>query len=131
MLLLGEKQGGIRHRALYAIVQAWSTFENRGDTDWDHTIFPGSDARADERGPEQRYAVEAIEVTGRLLRNNRATSRWIPAHQGAEGNEVAGEWAKAVAKSVCDSVPGTSPRETSLASVSRSITEERTKGTVK
>ena len=78
-------------------MQARKIFENREDTGRDHTIFSGSDAQVDERGPE--LAAEAAEVAGRLLRN-KATIRWTPAHQVADGNEVAGEWAKAVAKSV-------------------------------
>ena len=93
-----REKGGLRHRALYAIVQARKIFENREDTGRDHTIFSGSDPQVDKRGPEQ-LAVQAVGVAGRLLRN-RATIRWTPAHQVADGNEVAGEWAKAVAKSV-------------------------------
>ena len=49
----------------------------------------------DSRGPGQRFGVAAIEVEPRLATaGNEVTIRWVPAHAGAEGNEVADRYAK-------------------------------------
>ena len=60
---------------LYALVQVLKIFEQIGETGREYAIFSASEAaprqiQTDERGPGQRYAVEAIEVAGRLLLNN-------------------------------------------------------------
>ena len=52
----------------------------------------------DALGPGQRFAVAAIEVCSRILaRDNDVTIRWVPAHSGATGNEVADRYAKSAA----------------------------------
>ena len=54
--------------------------------------------RDDALGPGQRFGVAAIDVCLRILaRDNDVTIRWVPAHSGASGNEVADEYAKSAA----------------------------------
>ena len=88
--------------------------------------------RDDARGPRQRFGVAAIEAETRLAAaGNRLTIRWAPAHAGAEGNEVADQYAR-------DAPTGRAPRErlleryaeeTSLAHMTRVATEARSKAT--
>lgn len=56
------------------------------------------------RGLGQRFAIEAIEVSGELIRHNRITPWWTPAHQGIEGNEMANQFLKPATESACDAV---------------------------
>ena len=76
------------------------------------------------------FGVAAIEVGSRLAAaGNEVTIRWVPAHAGAEGNEVADRYAK-------DATTGRAPREelregyaeeTSLARMTRVATQARSK----
>ena len=65
------------------------------------TIFYDSSAAMDRIGSDkielgQRRAVAAHDVFGRVIgRDSEVAVRWTPAHQGVEGNEMAGTWAKA------------------------------------
>ena len=64
----------------------------------------------------------AIEVCSRILtRNNEATIRWVPAHSGASGNEVADKYAKALATggAPVDDIPEGYQKETSLSHMTR------------
>jgi hypothetical protein len=76
--------------------QALRALEQRNEHGRESTIFVDSTSaitrvREDARGPGQRFGVAAIEVETRLAAaGNRVTIRWVPAHAGAEGNEVAG-----------------------------------------
>ena len=49
--------------------------------------------RSDSVGPGQHLATAIHEVGESIAsRNNTVTTRWTPAHQGAEGNEAADAW---------------------------------------
>ena len=88
--------------------------------------------RNDDLGPGQRFAVATTEVCARALtRDNEVIIRWVPAHGGASGNEVADEYAKAA-------VTGTAPSEetpegyndeTSLSHMTRAAIEAKSRGT--
>ena len=67
-------------------------------------------------------------MSGELICHNRITPRWTPAHQGAEGNEMADQFAEPATESACDAVQRGVLREASLAFVSNcgSITGTRT-----
>ena len=61
--------------------------------------------RDDARSPGKRSAVAAIEVEKRrAAAGNRDIICWVLAHASAEGNEVAGQYAK-------DAATGSAPRE--------------------
>ena len=82
--------------------------------------------RSDSIGPGQRFAISAIEVATRLrTRDNEVTARWVPAHYGALGNEIADEYAKAAAESGSpdDAVRDDYRWETSLSHTARVATE--------
>ena len=50
-------------------------------------------------GPGQHLAVAIHEVDRRIASHgNTITVRWMPVHQGVEGNEAADTWAKAAAE---------------------------------
>ena len=85
---------------VFAVWQALRALEERNERDCEYTIFVDSTSaitrvRDDAWGPRQRFGVAAIEVETRLgAAGNRVTIRWVPAHAGAEGNEVADQYAK-------------------------------------
>ena len=122
---------------VFAVWQALRALEQRNERDREYTIFVDSTSaitrvRDDARGRGQRFGVAAIEVETRLAAaGNRVTIRWVPANAGAEGNEVADQYAK-------DAVTGRAPgeklpegyaEETSLAHMTRVATETRSKAT--
>jgi len=54
----------------------------------------------DDPGPGQKYAIMARKHIAALRAKEPGVKieiRWCPSHQGIEGNEVAGEWAKLAA----------------------------------
>lgn len=84
--------------------------------------------RLDAQGPGQRFAVAGIEVCPRIKEtNNEATTRWVPAHKGAEGNEKAGGLAKSAAEggNPNGAVPDEYRWETSLSHMTRVATETK------
>ena len=97
----------------YAIHQALSTADQRQESDHRYTIFLHSTTsieriRSDNISLGQRLADATIEACAKLVaRDNGVTIRWVPAHQGALGNEVADECTKAAAEgeNASDSVP--------------------------
>ena len=122
---------------VFAVWQVPRALEQRNERDREYTIFVNSTSaitrvRDDARGPGQHFGVAAIEVETRLpASGNRVTIRWVPAHAGAEENEVADRCAK-------DAGSGRAPRErlpegyteeTSLAHITRVATETGSKAT--
>ena len=95
---------------VFAVWQALRVLEQRNECDREYTIFMDSTSaitriQDDVRGPGQRIGVAAIEVETRLpAAGNRVTIRGVPAHAGAEGNEVADRYVK-------DAATGRAPRE--------------------
>ena len=74
----------------------------------------------------------AIEVGTRITaRDNSVTIRWVPAHSGAEGNEVADDYAKSAAtgSSPVEAIPEGYAGETSLSHMTKVATEARSKET--
>ena len=90
--------------------QALRALEQRNEHDREYAIFVDSTSaitsvRDDARGPGQGFGVAANEVETRLATaGNRVTIRWVPAHAGAVGDEVADQYAK-------DAATGRAPRE--------------------
>ena len=88
-----------------AMWQELRALEQRNEHGHEYTILVDSTSditrvRDDARGPGQRFGIAANEVETRLAAaGNRVTIRWVPAHAGAEGNEVAGQYAKDAATS--------------------------------
>ena len=83
-------------------------------------------------GPGQRFVVVAIEVCSRILaRDGDVTIRWVPAHSGAVGNEVADEYAKSAASggAPAEKIPDVYSDETSLSHMARVATEARSRET--
>ena len=88
--------------------------------------------RDDSLGPGQRFAVAAIEVCTRITaRDNSVTIRWAPAHSGAQGNEVADNYAKSAAteEEPVEAIPEGYAGETSLSHMTRVATEARSEET--
>ena len=86
---------GVFDAEVFAVYQALRTIERRGERGRQYAIFVDSTSaitrvRDDATGPGQRFAVAAIEVCTRVTANdNSVTIRWVPAHSGTTGNEVA------------------------------------------
>ena len=88
--------------------------------------------RDDARDPGQRFGIATIEVETRLASaGNRITTCWVPAHAGAEGNEMANQYAKdaATGRAPRESLPEGCTEEKSLAHMTRVATEERSRAT--
>ena len=117
----------------FAVYQALRALERRQESGHRYTIFVDSRAaidrvRSDTPSPGQRFAVAAIEVCTRIPeRDNSVTIRWVPAHSGASGNEVADEHTKTAATGDAPSeeIPDGYHNETSLSHMTRVATEDR------
>jgi hypothetical protein len=114
-----------------------SAIEQRQERGRQYTVFVDSTSaitrvRDDDLGPGQRFAVAAIEVCSRIIANdNSVTIRWVPAHSGATGNEVADRYAKSAAtgEEPVEAIPEGYAAETSLSHMTRVATEARSKET--
>ena len=125
-----HQQGGIRRWSSRLISGAQNRQQENGH--W-YTVFVDSASaigriRSDALGPGQSFGVASIEVYTRIrARDNEITIRWVPVHQGAEGNEKADELAKSVAEG--GNPNGTIPDEywwgTSPSHMTRVATETR------
>ena len=130
---LGTKE--VFDAEVFAIHQALRAIEQRQERGHGYTIFVDSTSaidrvRDDELGPGQRFAVAAIEVCNRIITNdNSVTIRWVPAHSGATGNEVADKYAKSAAtrEESVEALPEGYGTETSLSHMTRVATEARSK----
>ena len=120
---------------MYAIFQALSIINQRQERGHRYTVFVDSTAaidrvRSDSIGPGQGFAIAAIEAYTRIIsRSNEVAIRWVPAHQGVPGNEVADEYAKAAAEGgqPDSDVPDEHRWETSLSHMTRVATEARSR----
>ena len=61
----------------------------------------------------------------RLKASNNVQILWVPAHSGAEGNEVADGMAKEAAESTRNAIPDEIKWQTSLPHLSRRATENK------
>ena len=122
---------------VFAIWQALCVLEQGRESGREYTVFVDSTSaitrvRDDARAPGQRFGIAAIEVETRLAAaGNRVTVRWVPAHAGAEGNEVVDRYAKdaATGRVPKEELPEGYAGETSLAHMTRVTTEARSKTT--
>ena len=99
-----QKQG-VYGAGLYALRQAIQIFDDQGEQEQRYTIFADSASAidriaSDNIGPGQRLAVGATGACGRVMSwGNSITIRWTPAHLGADGNDMAGLYARRAAES--------------------------------
>ena len=122
---------------VFAVYRALDVIDQRQETGRRYTVFVDSMSatnrvRDDSLGPGQRFAVAAIEVATRITtRDNSVTVWWVPAHSGAEGNEVADRYAKSAAtgEEPVEAIPEGYAGETSLSHMTRVATEARSKET--
>ena len=120
---------------VFAIYQALKACERGQASGRRYTIFSDSQSailriRSDELGPGQLWARAEIEVCSRLIQSgNKVTVRWVPAHVGVEGNEVADRFAKEAAEGHQHSVSDKLRWEASLSYLSRVTTERRSEAT--
>ena len=123
----------------FAIYQALRTLDQRQEGGHQYMVFVDPTSainrvRDGDLGPGQRFAAAAIEVCSRILaRDNEVTIRWVSAHSGASGNEMADEYAKAAAignaRVETEGVPEGYMGETSLSHMARVATEARPRET--
>ena len=121
---------------VFDIYQALQTIEQRNERGRQYTVFVDSTSastrvRDDDLGPGQRFAVAAIEVCRITSNDNSVTIRWVPAHSGATGKEVADRYAKSAAtgEELVEAIPEGYAAETSLSHTTRVATEARSKET--
>ena len=120
---------------VFAIFHALKACERGQFSGRRYTVFSDSQAailhiRTGEIGPGQQWARAAIEVCSRLVqRGNEVPARWVPAHVGIEGNEVADRFAKEAAYGRQHNVEDKLRWEASLSHLTRVVTERRSSAT--
>ena len=122
---------------VFAIYQALRAIEQKQERGRQYTVFVDSTLAItrvgdDDLGPGQRFAVAAIEGCSRVIANdNSVTIRWVLAHSGAIGNEVADRYAKSAAtgEEPVEAIPEGYAAEASLSHMTRVATEARSKET--
>ena len=120
---------------VYAIYQALSIFEERGQSGRKHTVLSDCQpairrALSDALGPGQQWARAVIELATRLVgRGNEVLILWVPAYVGVEVNEVADGMAKEAAAGQIYGVPDQVRWQASLPHLSRRATERRSEDT--
>ena len=124
----------------FAIYQALRILDRQQATGQQYTIFSDSQAaiqriRTDMLGSDQQWARAAMEVHARLTaRGNEVTIRWVPAHSGVMGNEMADGFAREAAgsrRSQQHRVPDGLLQEASLSHLARVATENRSRVTAR
>ena len=118
----------------FAVYRALSVIEQRQERERENTILVDSTSVVTRVGDESLgpVAVAAIEVCSRIITNdNSVTIRWVPARNGAAGNEVADQYAKSAAtgEEPVEAIPEKYETETSLSHMTRVATEARSKET--
>ena len=126
---------------MFAIWRAIRILDRRQESGRRYTVFVDSTSaivrvRTEAIGLGQRFAITAMEACDRVLtRDNELTIRWVPAHHGVQGNEVADENARTAASrsAPCsngdDGVPDELRWEASLSHMTRTATEARSRAT--
>ena len=117
---------------VFAILRAARPMNGRGERGRDYTIFSDSQAAISRVqhgrcGPAQALARATIAMTNELCgRDNILTIRWIPSHEGVEGNEQADEAARLAAEGGRGRAEPEHLRKASLSHLMRKATEVRT-----
>ena len=124
---------------VFVIYRALHVLDQRQESGRRYTIFVDSTAaidriRSDAIGPGQRFAIASMEVCERVAaKDNAVTIRWVPAHAGVQGNEVADRYAKAAAGRSAPCADGDTPDElrweSSLSYMTGAATEARSQAT--
>ena len=120
---------------VFATGQAIRTFSDRNEENRRYTIFSDSQAalnrvQHDRTGPGQAVAIQAIAMTQALTdRGNTLALRWTPSHAGIEGNDQADKRAKRAAEGLEGRAEHAYLLEASLAYLTRTVTETRSKAT--
>ena len=87
-------------------------------------------ALTDSLGPGQQWERAIIEVAGRAMaNNNHIWICWVPAHRGAQGNEMVDRMAKEAVSGQSDEVPDQVRWQSSPPHLARRATERRTTAT--
>ena len=121
---------------VFAVYRALSVIDQRQEQGRRYMIFVDSTSaisrvRDDSLDLGPRFAVAAIEIcTYTTARDNSVTVRRVPAHSGAEGNEVADDYAGSVGtgEEPGEAIPEGCANERSLSHM-RVATEARSKET--
>ena len=133
---LGNKE--VSDAETFAIYQVLRVLDLRQETGRRYAIFSGSQSAirrisSDGLGPGQQWARGAAEECTRLMvRQNRVTVHWAPAHNGMAGNEMTDDRAKQAAEGPFrdfSEVPDQVRWQVSLSHLHRRVVEQRSRET--